>query len=311
MTMGNPARVRFVAARWALAALLVALIPGAAAAQPPTVLGMSRGGDSALEYIGIIQQTGPQFAAIGYLTHVKGLLPSQLFIGPASEATAKFTFSAAAGITNHAQVGSTISIGAPGQLSIYFNPAGGASFSDPASFTQGTLIAVISLRFFNVLSVIGPDLGVSSGSAHGWQGAVQPFVLDGQTYSMGGHGFTHHLTLSGKGVRTVPTPPVSTTEFAASSVTTREAPPPPTLNAAVVAGNQVTLSWQPAPDGPPPTSYVLVAALSPGGPAVASMPLSGLTITVPAPRGTYFVRVRAYNDFGSSELSNEVTVVVP
>jgi hypothetical protein len=311
MIMSIPGRVPFASARVALAALLVALMPAAAATQAPTVLGMSRGGDSALEYIGIIQQTGPQFAAIGYLTHVKGLLPTQLFTGPVSEATAKFTFSATAGITNHAQVGSTVSIGAPGQLSIYFNPAGGATFSDPTSFTQGTLVAVISLRFFNVLSVIAPDLGVSSGSAHGWQGAVQSFVLDGQTYRIGGQGFTHDLKLFGKGVRTVPAPPASTTEFAASSVTTREAPPPPTLNPAVVNGNQVTLSWQPAQDGPVPTFYTVVAAVAPGGPPVASLPLTGLTITVPAPRGTYFVRVRAHNDFGSSELSSEVTVVVP
>lgn len=308
--MGIPGRVP-CAGRVAVVALLVALLPTAASAQSPTVLGMSRGGDSALEYIGIIQQTGPQFAAIGYLTHVKGLTPSQLFIGPASEATAKFTFSATAGITNHAQVGSTVSIGAPGQLSIYFNPAGGATFSDPASFEQGTLVAVISLRFFNVLSVIATDLGISSGSAHGWQGVAESFVLDSHTYRIGGQGFTHDLKLFGKGVRTVPTPPESTTEFAASSATTREAPPPPTLNAAVISGNQVTLSWQPAQDGPLPTSYLLVAALAPGGPAVATLPVIGLTTTVSAPSGTYFVRLRADNDVGSSDFSNEIAVVVP
>jgi hypothetical protein len=44
---------------------------------------------------------------------------------------------------------------------------------------------------------------------------------------------------------------------------------------------------------------------------VASLPTSGLSITVAAPSGTFFVRVRASNDFGASELSNEVTVVVP
>jgi hypothetical protein len=309
--MHVPGRVPSAAARAVLAAVVVALLPAVVAGQPPTVVGLSRGGGSALEYIGIIQQTGPQFAAIGYLTHVRGLVPGALFSGPASEATAKFTFSATAGIANHAQVGSTVSIGAPGQLSIYYNPAGGADFNVPASFTQGTLIAVINVRFFNVLSVIAPDLGVAAGSAHGWQGTAAAFALDGQTYRIGSPGITHHLDLFGKGVRTQPSPPVSTTEFAASSVTTREAPPPPTLSPAVVTGNQVTLSWQPAPDGPPPTSYTLVAAVTPGGPPVATLPLAGLTLSVPAPRGTFYVRVRAHNDFGSSEFSNEVTVVVP
>jgi len=310
--MGIPRRVLFMAARAALAALLVALVPAAVATQSPSVLGSSRGGDSALEYIGIIQQSGPQFAAVGYLTHLKGLLPSQLFTGPVvSEATAKFTFSASAGITNHAQVGSTVSIGAPGQLSIYFNPAGGANFSTPASFAQGTLIAAINLRFFNVLSVIAPDLGVSAGSAHGWQGAVASFVLDGQTYRIGGLGLTHDLTLFGKGVRTDPSTPASTTEFAASSVTTRQPPPPPTLNPAVLNGHLVTLSWQAAQDGPLPTSYTVVAAVSPGGLPVATLQVAGLTTTVAAPTGTFFVRVRGNNDFGSSELSNEIVVVVP
>jgi hypothetical protein len=307
MTVGIPGRVPFVAAG---VALFVALVPAAAAAQSPSSLGESQGGDSALEYIGMIEQTGSQFAAIGYLTHMKGLMPSQLFTGAVSEATAKFTFSATAEIMNHAQVGSTISIGAPGQLSIYFNPAGGANFNDPASFTQGTLIAVINLRFFNVLSVIAPDLGMSSGSAHGWQETVTSFVLDGQTYRIGVQGLTHNLTLSGKGVRTNPVTPASTTEFASSSVTTREAPPPPTLNPAVLAGNIVTLSWQ-AQDGPPPTSYTIVVALAPGGPPVLSVPVSETMITAAAPSGTFYVRVRAHNDFGSSELSNEVAVVVP
>jgi hypothetical protein len=140
---------------------------------------------------------------------------------------------------------------------------------------------------------------------------VASFVLDGQTYRIGRLGLTHDLRLFGKGVRTNPTAPASTTEFAASSATTREAPPPPILNPAVVTGNLVTLSWQPAQDGPLPTSYTLVAAVVPGGPPVASLPTFGLSITVPAPSGTFFVRVRASNDFGASELSNEVTVVVP
>ncbi|HUU35115.1 MAG TPA: fibronectin type III domain-containing protein, partial [Vicinamibacterales bacterium] len=304
-------RARFVAARVSLAALLVAVLPAGAATQSPTVVGESRGGDGALEYIGIIEQSGPQFAAIGYLTHVKGLSPSQLFNGPVSESTAMFTFSATAGITNHAQVGGTISIGAPGQMSIYFNPAGGATFGNPTSFTQGTMIAAINLRFFNVLSVIATDLGMSSGSAHGWQGAAASFVLGGQTYRIGGLGLTHDLDLFGKGVRTDPTTPASTTEFAASSVTTRQPPAPPVLSPAVVNGNQVTLSWQPGQDGPSPTSYTVVAAVSPGGPPVSSLTTSALTVSGGVPGGTYFVRVSASNDFGSSDLSNEVIVVVP
>ncbi len=89
-------------------------------------------------------------------------------------------------------------------------------------------------------------------------------------------------------------------------------PGAPTLNAPTVIGNNVGLSWAPGAGGAP-TSYTLVAALSPGGTPIAIVP--GLTVTslnVPGvPSGTYFVRIGAVNALGASPPSNEVTVVVP
>jgi hypothetical protein len=56
---------------------------------------------------------------------------------------------------------------------------------------------------------------------------------------------------------------------------------------------------------------VVEAAVAPGGPQVASLPVSGTTLTVPnVPAGTYFVRVRTLNSSGPSAASNEVTVSV-
>lgn len=88
---------------------------------------------------------------------------------------------------------------------------------------------------------------------------------------------------------------------------------------ASVAGNQVTLQWQPPPSqgNRPITAYGLVAGFSPGTSqaAQAILPASQTTFQTTAPSGTYFVRVSATNGCGGSGgfgvPSNEVRVVVP
>ena len=88
------------------------------------------------------------------------------------------------------------------------------------------------------------------------------------------------------------------------------APGTPTMQAAGVGQSNVRFAW--TPSGTAATSYVLSAALSPGGAAVAELPATDTTYTVPnVPTGTYYVRVRAVNAGGTSGWSNEVPVVVP
>jgi predicted phage tail protein len=77
-------------------------------------------------------------------------------------------------------------------------------------------------------------------------------------------------------------------------------------------GNAVTLAWLPPASGSAPFSYVVEAALSPGGPAIASLPVAATTLTVSnVPNGVYYVRVRALSPAGMSGPSNETVVVVP
>ena len=95
------------------------------------------------------------------------------------------------------------------------------------------------------------------------------------------------------------------------SVAGPQLPGPPTLNPAVIAAGQVTLSWAAPATGGPATSYVVVASSTPWGTPIATLPVTGLGVTVPAPSGSYFVRVHGVNALGAGPASNEITVIVP
>jgi hypothetical protein len=85
---------------------------------------------------------------------------------------------------------------------------------------------------------------------------------------------------------------------------------PGTLSARV-AGGLVLLSWDAASGNA--TTYVIEAGTASGLSNVGTFATGHLdtTFSTPAPSGTYFVRLRAANAFGSGPASNEVVVVVP
>ena len=96
-------------------------------------------------------------------------------------------------------------------------------------------------------------------------------------------------------------------------LTVAGAAPPgtPTLHAPSVGAGVVSLSWSPGA-GAAPTSYVLTASVTPGGAAIATVPLSGTSAAFPGvPRGTYYLRLTAVNAAGASAPSATVTLVVP
>lgn len=89
-------------------------------------------------------------------------------------------------------------------------------------------------------------------------------------------------------------------------------PTAPSLNPAVVSGSTVSFSWTPGLGGGAPTSYVLLASTTPGGPVIASLPVSGTSLSVPnVPSGAYYVRVAGVNSVGTGTPSSPVTVIVP
>lgn len=81
-------------------------------------------------------------------------------------------------------------------------------------------------------------------------------------------------------------------------------------------GTTAVLTWTAAAsDGAKedqPTSYVVEAGTSPGASDVATVSVGNVTrIEANVPSGTYYVRVRAVNDFGDSEPTEDLVLVAP
>jgi hypothetical protein len=90
------------------------------------------------------------------------------------------------------------------------------------------------------------------------------------------------------------------------------APPmPPQALLATVQGTAVTLQWTENPFGPVITAYQVHAGTATGLSNIGVVPLaaSARSFSVPAPPGTYFVRLVAVNAAGPSAPSNEAIVV--
>jgi len=85
----------------------------------------------------------------------------------------------------------------------------------------------------------------------------------------------------------------------------------PTMDAPLVSGRTVNLSWNPPPSGAPPTLYTLVVRY-PGSPAIiATYDILALGVQVPnAPPGDYIVTVVARNAAGIGPESAGVLVSV-
>ena len=205
--------------------LLVALVTfwqgSPASADSSSVVGTAAKGVSAVEYIGVIQQNGPSFSTLGYLTYVNGLSPTDLYTDPNAPgaSTARFTFSGSASLESRANVGTVTQLSAVGPVAIYFNEYGGASFDNPSSFASGTEIATFDTRISNILVVIAPDQGVSSAISDATQQTAHRFMLDGKWLQFGHPQLMQHVTFFGGATRSQAEPPVSTTQFAAYGVT--------------------------------------------------------------------------------------------
>lgn len=168
------------------------------------VVGLGRDGETAMEFIGRVDQNGGNFTFIGYLTRVKGLDEASLFAGgeptARTEKTAHLTLSAETTLTSRSTVDSNIfAVDSIGKVDIYFNETPSADFGIPGSFSQGDLIASFSIRFQNSISVIAPNQGISKGWGVLTQTKAGHFRLDGRRLQFGHTGQRQRVFAAGQG----------------------------------------------------------------------------------------------------------------
>jgi hypothetical protein len=86
-------------------------------------------------------------------------------------------------------------------------------------------------------------------------------------------------------------------------------PAPPTGLVVSVAGQTVSVEWNPSAGA---TGYILEGGTAPGLSNIARLALATTSVVAPGiPNGTYFLRVRAVNAAGLSAPSSEFVVIVP
>jgi hypothetical protein len=138
----------------------------AAPATAGEAAGVARGrpGESVVEFRGRISQSGASgqvFTSNGFLTAVAGLSFSDLFAGsPPAVGTALFTAHASGELSARVLDESVHSLDIAGQMSVYRRSAPGADWKDPASFTDGLLVARYDLTLQDVLAVFAPMKGL-------------------------------------------------------------------------------------------------------------------------------------------------------
>lgn len=86
------------------------------------------------------------------------------------------------------------------------------------------------------------------------------------------------------------------------------APAPPASLTANVAGDVVSLAWQPSASAS--VAHAVVAGSAPGRSDIALVPVASASLQAAVPPGRYFVRVRAVSPCGASAESNEVELRV-
>jgi hypothetical protein len=136
----------------------------------------------ALEFVGQFMNSGTSSHQFGYVARIDGL--DQVFndVTIQNESTAMFTFFTDATTVHVFNNGPLKVVERTGTTTIYFNPIGGANFTDPSSFQVGTQIVVSDYRQQVVADTtanpfVTAQLNTISSS--------EPFELAGTEYRLG------------------------------------------------------------------------------------------------------------------------------
>jgi hypothetical protein len=170
-TAGSPSLTGSLSRRQVLTAGLAAAGAGAASlAAAPAAFAAGRPvaeaqpGATAAEFRARFAQTGPtgeHFTAYGYLTAADGANDDDLFLGASlSDTTALLTAYAEGELVRRTVDQSVHSLDIEGALTIYQRAVPGASFADPASFTDGTPVAAFDITLQDIVTVFATGKGL-------------------------------------------------------------------------------------------------------------------------------------------------------
>lgn len=181
-----------------IVAMLMTALPTVVAARPGLILKMKQDaadllevgsgplGERSFSLVGRSAVGSDAVTFYGYLSAVVGLNADQAFTTlPHTEQTARFTFVAELDEVETASRADLRTTSGTGSLRIYFDPAGGKSWSDPDSFWRGRLVAEYALTAEEILQRQSPTVGVSVGDGQMVQQQALEFDLDGQTMRFG------------------------------------------------------------------------------------------------------------------------------
>ena len=180
-------------------------------------------GTDTYQYAGRIDQDGVEFAGYGYIYDMQGLAPTALFSDPynPSEATAYFTYFATATLTSRAvitdSVRSIFALDSVGEITYYYQSSPSATFSNPESFANGTPIATAAINFQDILSVQGPNRGLSTGNGESSVLTSEPFTFGSETLRFGHPGIVYQISTFGDALRTDPIIPQSSVLLAGNA----------------------------------------------------------------------------------------------
>jgi hypothetical protein len=190
-----------------LSALLLALVfllilppalPSAAQEAAPLEVASGPLSERTMVLVGRTVQTPDQLQLFGYVSQTSGLTSQDVFAdGTNQVGNARLTFSADVTLQPASNRADTTSYAGEGRLSVYLAADGGASWSDPATFSAGELLAEYDLALRETLQRQAPQVGVLVGDGALTQSTANSFALGENTYRFGAEGLVQRLRYTG------------------------------------------------------------------------------------------------------------------
>lgn len=159
----------------------------------------------------------------GYLTYLVGTEPGAIYADAApSVGTARFTYAADIAVAGSEERADTTMLTGAGTMRVYFNPAGGATWEQPASFAAGDVVAEYSIDLSQTLQRQAPGVGVLVVDAQLVQGTAAEFSLNDVSFRFGAQGIRQRLRLVGAQLAAASPPAWSAVVTGTAYVTQRD-----------------------------------------------------------------------------------------